>query len=251
MKKNSLLVLILFLLFQSGYSQILLKGKVISDASNLDEIQVINLVNGESTTTENGGFFSILAKANDILMFSGMQIKGTQVVLKQSDFTENLFFMRLKQQITMLDDVYIKDYPEINAVSLGIIAKGIRTYTPAQRRLRTAEKFKWYSPLLIPLGGMSVDGLINQISGRTSLLKKELKVENKEKLQVKIDNLYEEAFFTETLKIPAEYIKGFQIYVIDDPRLIASIKAKNRTMTTFLLGELAEKYKQITFPKKE
>ncbi|WP_411377452.1 hypothetical protein ACLHWS_08560 [Flavobacterium psychrophilum] len=67
----------------------------------------------------------------------------------------------------------------------------------------------------------------------------------------KLSVLFEENFYTETLKIPAEYIKGFQIYVIDDERLIASVKSKNKTMTTFLLGELAEKYKQITFAKKE
>ena len=252
MEKNSLFIFILFLISQSGSSQTLLKGKVISDASSLDGIHVINLTNEKSTITEKGGFFSILAKATDTLMFSGMQVKGMQVVLKQSDFAENIFFMRLKQQVRMLDEVYIKNYSEINAVSLGIIPKGTKSYTPAQRRLRTAT-----APFVdLNAGGMAggsigVDPLINWISGRTAMLKKELEVENKERLQVKIDNLYEEAFFTETLKIPSEYVKGFQVYVIDDQRLIASIKSKNKTMTTFLLGELAEKYKQVTFPKKE
>ena len=234
------------------FSQTLLKGKVISDASSLDEIHVINLTNEKSTVTEKGGFFSILAKVTDTLMFSGMQIKGMQIVLKQSDFSENLFFMRLKQQITMLDEVYIKDYSEINAFSLGIIPFGTKSYTPAQRRLRTAT-----APFLdLNAGGMAggsvgVDPIINWLSGRTAMLKKELAVEKKERLQVKIDNLYKEDFFVKTLKIPVEYIKGFQIYVNDDQRLIDSIKSKNKTMTTFLLGELAEKYKQITFPKKE
>ena len=252
MKQISLLFFTILLFSQSVFSQTLLKGKVISDASNLDGIHVINLTNEKNTITEKGGFFSILAKVNDTLMFSGMQIKGIQIILKQSDFSESLFFMRLKQQITMLDEVYIKDYSEINAFSLGIIPFGTKSYTPAQRKLRTAT-----APFLnLNAGGMAggsigVDPLINAISGRTAMLKKELEVENKERLQAKIDNLYEEDFFIKTLKIPAEYVKGFQIYVIDDQRLIASIKSKNKTMTTFLLGELAEKYKQITFPKKE
>jgi hypothetical protein len=251
--KQFLFLLFTVLLFcQSVFSQTLLKGKVICDASNLDEIHVINLTNEKSTVTEKGGFFSILAKATDTLMFSGMQVKGIQVVLKQADFSENLFFMRLKEQITMLDEVYIKDYSEINAVSLGIIPKGIKSYTPAQRRLRTAT-----APFVdLNAGGMmggsvGVDPLINWLSGRTAMLKKELAVENKERLQAKVDHLYDEVFFIETLKIPVDYVKGFQIYVIDDERLIASIKSKNKTMTTFLLGELAEKYKQIAFPKKE
>ncbi len=252
MIKNSLIGFILFLISQNMFSQTLLKGKVISDASSFDGIHVINLTNEKSTVTEKGGFFSIFAKVTDTLMFSGMQIKGMQIVLKQSDFSENLFFMRLKQQITMLDEVYIKDYSEINAFSLGIIPFGTKSYTPAQRRLRTAT-----APFLdLNAGGMAggsvgVDPLINWLSGRTAMLKKELVVENKERLQAKIDNLYEEDFFVKILKIPVEYVKGFQIYVIDDQRLIASIKSKNKTMTTFLLGELAEKYKQLTFPKKE
>ena len=245
-------MLISFLFSQGGFSQTLLKGKVISDTPNLDRIHVINLTNEKSTMTEKGGFFSILAKVTDTLMFSGMQIKGMQIVLKQSDFSENLFFMRLKQQITMLDEVYIKDYSEINAFSLGIIPFGTKSYTPAQRRLRTAT-----APFVdLNAGGMAggsvgVDPLINWLSGRTAMLKKELAVENKERLQVKIDNLYDDDFFIKKLKIPIEYVKGFQIYVVDDQRLIASIKSKNKTMTAFLLGELAEKYKQITFPKKE
>ncbi|WP_394758118.1 hypothetical protein [Flavobacterium sp.] len=252
MKQILFLVFSFLFLSQCVSSQILLKGKVISEASNLEGIHVINLTNEKSALTEKSGFFSILAKPMDTLMFSGMQVKGMQIVLKQSDFSESLFFMRLKQQVNMLDEVYIKNYPEINAVSLGIIPKGTKSYTPAQRRLRTAT-----APFAsIEAGGMAggsvgLDPLLNWISGRTAMLKKELEVEKKERLQAKIDNLYEEYFFTETLKIPSQYVKGFQMYVSDDERLIASIKSKNKTMTTFLLGELAQKYLLITFPKKE
>lgn len=252
MKQILFLVFTALLLSQSVFSQTLLKGKVISEASNLDGIHVINLTNEKSTITEKSGFFSILAKPMDTLMFSGMQVKGMQIVLKQSDFSESLFFMRLKQQVTMLDEVYIKNYPEINAVSLGIIPKGTKSYTPAQRRLRTATApFASLDAGGMAGGSIGVDPLLNWISGRTAMLKKELEVEKKERLQAKIDNLYEEDFFTETLKIPSQYVKGFQMYVSDDERLIASIKSKNKTMTTFLLGELAQKYLSITFPKKE
>ena len=252
MTKNSVFVLLLFLSFLGGFSQTFLKGKVMSDASNLDKISVINLTNLKNTMTEKGGFFTILAKVTDTLVFSGVQIKGMQIVLKPSDFSENLFFVKLKQQITMLDEVYIKNYAEINAVSLGIIPFRTKSYTPAQRRLRTAAApfVSLYAGAMAG-GSVGVDPIINFISGRTALLKKELSVENKERLQEKIENLYEEDFFIKTLKIPVEYIKGFQIYVIDDQRLISSIKYKNKTMTAFLLGDLAEKYKQMTFPKKD
>ena len=249
MTKSNLLLL-LFFICQTAFSQTLLKGKVISDALNLDGIHVINLSGKKNTVTEKGGFFSILAKANDTLLFSGTQIKGIQVTLKEVDFSENLFFIKLKQHVRMLEEVYIKNYPEINAVSLGIIPKGTKSYTPAQRRLRTAT-----APFInLDAGGMAggsigVDPLINASSGRTAMLKKEHKIEKKERRRTRIERLYDTAFFTETLKIPAEYVKGFEMYAIDNEKLIESIKAKNKTMTTYLLGELAEKYKQLIASK--
>ena len=126
-----------------------------------------------------------------------------------------------------------------------MVSKNQKQYTPAERRLRTAGEFHWYSPLLIPLGGMSVDGLLNAITGRTSQLKKELVVERKEFLLVKINNLFQENHFTEVLKIPVEYVKGFQFYIVEDEKFVAALNDKNKTMATFLMGELAVKYLEI------
>lgn len=252
MKHILFLSLLVFLFSQSIFSQTLLKGKVISDSPNLDGITIVNLSGKNNTSTEKGGFFSIFAKPTDTLMVSGFQIKGTQVVLKSTDFSESLFFVRLKSQVNMLEEVYIKDYPKINAVSLGIIKKGTKSYTPAQRKLRTASN-AFVSSNGDGSAGVSagLDPVLNWISGRTTMLKKELEVETKERLIAKLAVMYEEEFYTKTLLIPSEYIKGFQIYVIDDAGLVGAIKAKNKILTTFLLGELAEKYKLVLFPQKK
>ncbi|TGD57743.1 hypothetical protein [Flavobacterium humi] len=248
---RQILLFLFFLLVQNSFSQTLLKGKVVSEASNLDGIHVINLSNKKNTLTENSGFFSILAKPSDTLMFSGVLVKGLQIVLKPTDFSENLLFIRLKPQVNQLDEVIIKNYSEINAVSLGIVPKSVKSYTPAQRKLRTASAA--YPNLYaggMAGGSVGLDPLLNAISGRTAMLKKEVAVETREKLQEKLDKMYEEIFFVETLKIPVEYIKGFQIFTLDDEKLVNALKAKNTTLTTFLLGELAEKYKQMVFPEK-
>lgn len=252
MKQILLLSLLVFLLTQSVFSQTLLKGKVISDVSNIDDILVVNITSKNTASTEKGGFFSIFAKPTDTIMFSGLQIKGIQVVLKDTDFSENLFFVRLKAQIHMLDEVYIKNYSEINAVSLGIIPKGTKTYTPAQRKLRTASNAFVSSNNNGSAGASAgLDPVLNWISGRTAMLKKELEVETRERLTAKLASMYEEEFYTKTLKIPSEYIKGFQIFVIDDASFVSALKSKNKTLTTFLLGELAEKYKLVLFPEKK
>jgi len=47
------------------------------------------------------------------------------------------------------------------------------------------------------------------------------------------------------LKIPVDYIKGFQYYCIEDERFVAVLKSKNKIMTEFLMGELAVKYNEL------
>lgn len=238
-------LLFFFFCVQSVFSQSVLSGKVVSDNGNPDGILIANYSSKQSTTTSNGGLFTIEAKPNDIIVVSSTQTEGLEIRLNSNSFLQNPLIIKVKSKINQLEEIEVRN---ISTKSLGIVDKNVKEYTPAQRKLRTAGKFKWFSPLLIPFGGMSVDGLINKISGRTSMLKKELQVENKERLLEKFDSMYEEAFFVETLKIPSEYIKGFQIYALDDAKFVSALKSRNKTLATFLLAEIVVKYKSVTFP---
>ena len=163
------------------------------------------------------------------------------MVLKQKDFGNKLFFVRLKTKINNLEEVTINN--KINAVSLGIIPKGIKRYTPAERRLKNAGDFKPIQLLSILGGTLPVEPIINAITGRTDRLKKELVVENKEKLLLKLNDLLNDEFYTNELNIPLEKIKGFQIMAIDNPKIIEAILNNNKTMTSFLLLEFSKSYK--------
>ncbi|MCD8518998.1 MAG: carboxypeptidase-like regulatory domain-containing protein [Flavobacterium sp.] len=145
----------------------------------MEGIHVINLSKRNGAVTDSRGYFQIKAKVSDTLQFSAVNLKATRHVLKASDFSNDLLLIKMESLITELEEVAIINYKNINAVALGIVPANQKTYTPAERKLAAAGDFKWYSPLLIPLGGMSVDGLINSISGRTAMLKKELVVERK------------------------------------------------------------------------
>jgi hypothetical protein len=133
---------------------------------------------------------------------------------------------------TELKEVIVNKHPEINAVSLGISSKGVKHYTPAERKLFTANS-------------TPVDALLNLMSGRTAMLKKELEVEKKEYLLMKIGTLFDDDYYMKTLKIPANYIKGFQYYCIENTNFVMALKSKNKTMTNFLIVPLAEKYIEI------
>jgi hypothetical protein len=246
-------ILFLFFCFPIfGFAQstelVFLKGKLVCSIKNLSDVNVTNL-RSETTTVSVNGDYSMFVKVGDTIQFSSIQIETKKVIIQESDLAKSLFVSSLNPKVIALDEVEIKEYKNINAVSLGILDKPAKKYTPAERKLRAAEELHWYSPLLIPLGGMSVDGLINAISGRTAMLKKELEVEKKEMLLKKIEYQFDPEYFTINLKIPQEYVKGFWYYAIEEPRLVNEINSKNKSMAKFIFAELATKYLELLTKK--
>lgn len=240
-------LLLLFLFVQNVFSQTIIKGKIISDIANLEGIYIVNTSTKTSASTNPEGYFSIEAKPNDVLVISSLSIEGLEVRLNDNSFKQSPLVIKVKAKVNQLDEIEVN---KVTTKSLGIVSKNVKEYTPAERKVRTAEKFKWYSPLLIPFGGMSVDGLINQISGRTKMLKKGVLVEKKEKELEKLDLWFDDDFYIKTLKIPNDYVEGFKLFALDDIDLLNSMSSKNKTLATFLLGEIAVKYKKLTFPEK-
>ncbi len=241
-------ILFIFLLFPSiiwSQKDSLFNGKIVSETNFLDEVNVINVTKKIGVVTQKGGYFTIKANVNDTLMFSAINLKGYQRIVTSVDFTKDLVFIPMEVLVNQLSEITLTEYRSINAVSLGIIPKGQKSYTPAERKLRTAEQFKWYSPLLIPVGGMSVDGLVNAISGRTNMLKKELVVERKELLQERTADYFTKDYITNTLKIPEDYVEGFLFYVVEDIRYTNAMKSDNKTMAAFILSELASEYLEL------
>ena len=238
---NCKFLIISFLFCLNGFCQTTLKGKIIAEVSNLENVNIINISNKNATVSDALGYFDILAKPQDTIVFSAINIVGIEVVLKQKDFGNKLFFVRLKTKINNLEEVTINN--KINAVSLGIIPKGIKRYTPAERRLKNAGDFKPIQLLSILGGTLPVEPIINAITGRTDRLKKELVVENKEKLLLKLNDLLNDEFYTNELNILLEQIKGFQIMAIDNPKIVEAILNNNKTMTSFLLLEFSKSYK--------
>lgn len=222
-----------------------LNGKIIAELNDLEGIYVVNLKTENSVVTEKGGFFTIEAIPGDTLLFSSMQLKGIRIGLEQKHFQKELFFVKMEPMITQLPEVVVRTYDNINAVSLGIVPKGIKHYTPAERKLHTAGDFKPIQLLGLLGGSLPVDPILNAINGRTAMLKKEVEVEKKEFYIQQIENMFDKNHFVNQLKIPEEYIKGFEYYIVENTRFTAILDSKNKTMTDFLMGELAIKYNEI------
>lgn len=237
-------VLIVFL-SQATWSQsqtTVINGRIASNASYLEGVYVINAQTEVMTTTDALGAFSIAAKPGETLVFSSIQFKENKVLLTPEDFSDINFTVKLNMIMHQLQEVVIRNYSGINAVALGIIPSGQKSYTEAERKLHTATDLDAH----VGLGGsVSADPLLNMFSGRTAMLKKEVAVEKKEFFMKLLERMFTLEHFIDRLKIPLEYVKGFEYYAVDNDKFTAILNSKNKTSTEFLLGELAVKYKEI------
>lgn len=226
---------------------ILLEGKVIADMSNLEGIYVIDLKTEKDAITDKSGYFSLPASVGDTILFSAVQFKKLRVVLTEKSFEKESFFVKMEPIINQLKEVVVRNgYDNINAVALGIIPKGQKKFTPAERKLYGATDFSTTPNTDGTSGGsISVDPIFNFLSGNTRKLKQELEVEKKESHLKQLENLFDRHHFVDKLKIPAEYVKGFEYFAVEDKQFAVVLDSKNKTEIEFLLAELAVKYNEL------
>ena len=242
-------------LSQAVWSQVqertVLNGRIFSNTNDLEGVYVVNAQTEAMASTTADGFFSIIAKSGDTLVFSSIQFKESRILLAPENFTNLDFTVKLNLLMHQLQEVIIKRYDNINAVALGIVPTGQKTYTAAERKLQTATALNATANAGTMAGGsVSADPLFNFFSGRTAMLKKEVAVEKKEFFMRLLENMFTLEHFVERLKIPLEYVKGFEYYAVDNDKFTAILNSKNKTSTEFLLGELAVKYKEIIASEK-
>ena len=239
MTKRLLLFFMFFSLLGWAQSDTIIKGKVVSTSSSLEGIHILNLNKGIGIATDDRGYFAIRVAIGDTLQFSAIHLVATKHIIEKDDFGENLLFVEMKSKLNELEEVTIVQYKNINAVSLGIIPKNQKTYTPAERKLKAASEMSIGTII-------SIDPLLNWISGRTRMLKKEVEVEKNEFLIDATSDYYQKEYFTDVLKIPEDYVDGFLFYIVENSRFVMAMKDKNKTMATFILSELAVEYLKVS-----
>ena len=204
-------------------------GQIFERSTSVDAVNIVNNTTQVAAVSDANGMFSIVVKEGDVLVFSAVNLEGLKHRITAEDMTLDLLRIKMTAKEVELKEVIVNENANITAENLGIIPYGQKKYTPAERKVYTATS-------------TSVDKLLNKISGRTAMLKKEVKVEKKEMLFNKMEYLFEENYYTDRLRIPVADIKGFQLYCIDDAEFAVSLETKNKTMSMFLITDLARKY---------
>lgn len=211
--KYSLFIIILFWFHSLCSQTIELSGKVTA-SGDVEGIHVINVSYSQFTTTNEFGVFVIPARLNDTIKFTGIKYEVSQVVITPLLFQTKTIDVALEDNINVLDEVIIGKIltgdllldlensvakPAINFYDLNIPGYLGKPKTQSERRLYEATS----GAGLIPL-----NPLLNAISGRTKMLKNQVRLENQDKCMNAIRSefsevLFEDDFLEEDLR--AEY----------------------------------------------
>ncbi|GAA3728590.1 hypothetical protein GCM10022422_08220 [Flavobacterium ginsengisoli] len=229
-------IIVFFVFVQIGFGQNngakLLVGKVQEQSTPVEGVNIINNATQAATISDFDGNFSIAVREGDVLVFSAVNLEPVKRRISAEDLTVSSLVVKMTAKEVELKEVVVNENANITAENLGIIPYGQKKYTPAERKVYTATS-------------TSIDKLLNKISGRTAMLKKEVNVEKKEMLFRKLEYLFDENYYTDRLKIPVDDIKGFQLFCVDDTEFAVSLNTKNKTMSMFLITDLARKYLTI------
>jgi hypothetical protein len=240
------LILLLFLIQSlAAQNEKLITGRVLIKDATPQGIHVINLVNEKEAITNEKGEFAILAKPGDLVVFSATHVDYARKIIEPEDYNAGFLKVEMTSKIIQLDEVKIRQ-SGIDAVSLGILSKPVKKYTPAERRLKTATALNPTASVGTMMGGaIGLDPLLNWISGRTKLLKDELKVEKREILLYQVSGLYNKEYYINTLHINESQIKGFQYYIIEDEKFVEALQSKNKFLISFRINNLALEYNEL------
>lgn len=225
-------IITLLLLFPAIFfgQEKLLRFKVEADSIAVAQMNVVNLVNEKSAMSDGNGEFTLLAKEGDLLFLQAAGFEVKRKLIETQDMTAVIVLIVMTRKANELDEVVVTRYDKHD--DLIMRHRDHRDFTPAERKLYTAQT----GPL---------DIVANIISGRTSMLKKELQVEMNERLLARMEIQFEDEYYTDTLKIPQEHIGGFQRYLIENQEFVAALKAKNKTLMQFLISKQAVNYLEL------
>lgn len=244
--KGLLTIALLFLISNTTLGQsIELYGKVESTLDN-ENIHVINRTAQLFTTTNKNGEFLITVKLNDTLSFSSIQHKPRDIIISEGIILNHSFVVKLEEQINELDEVLVGkiltgnllldvqntegDAP-INFYDVGIPGYTGKRATQSERRLHEATTGGGIVPL---------NPIFNAISGRTKMLKNQIRVEEKDNLMRSIKARLSEDFFVSS-PLADDLKIDFFYFCMDDVNFMKHCKNKS-DLEIFSFLQL--KYKQ-------
>jgi hypothetical protein len=177
-----------------------LKGKVTA-SEDVEGIHILNKTALKYTVTNTDGTFEILARANDTLTISSLKYETKELRITEANISNNSLTVFLVDKIIELDEVVVgkiltgnlssdmanlKVETPINFYDLGIPGYTGKPKTLSERKLYEATT----GGGIIPFAP-----IINAITGRTKMLKKNIQLDNDMRCMRRFKDEYRDVLF--------------------------------------------------------
>ncbi len=234
-----------------------LEGRVYSDDGDVAATHVLNTTTQRATITDSNGFFSIPVRLNDTLVFSAVQYRRKEIVITLNLLESKFLRIPLEEALTELDEVVVTPYnlsgdimrdlsnldiqPIVTASTLGLPNAYVKPISKAEREL--------YAATANPL--MSLDPLINTISGRKKMLKKRVERNKIYARTERIREFYGDSLYTSELKIPEEKIDDFLYFCEVDSAFQSLVDTHDRLAIWEFMRKKSLAYSEVNETEQE
>lgn len=233
-----------------------IRGKVIVDDEDIEGIHVINKTSSRFTITSSNGDFTIPGKHNDTIIFSAIKYKPKEVIIDAAIINSKMLNVYLSELVNELNQVILgkiltgnllsdvensEAKRDINFYDLGIPGYTGKPFTQAERRYNEATTGGGIVPL---------NPILNYFSGRTKMLKNQMKLESLNECLETIKSNLSELFF-EYNDLPEANRKEFFYYCLEDDEFSTIYQIKNDIRTLEFLNNKLESYNANLQEKKQ
>lgn len=246
--KNKITILVLCLFCQFCLSQVLtrktLHGQVMNDSIKVENVIVFNVNSKTGILIGSNGFFSILAKVNDTLIFSGLAVKSRKIVLTEKQLSAPILRVRMQ--------VFTNQLVELIIPVKKVIKPGFgNTQAIVDKQYFDDEKSSPKNRT------MPSDGTIENGMNFVRIYKdvaKTLRKNNPEVVDFTLNKSFTELalkrvgydFFATTLQLKDDEIRLFLIFCENDPKSKTLLKPENEFQLIDFLVTKNKEYKKIT-----
>ncbi|ESU29426.1 hypothetical protein FLJC2902T_08280 [Flavobacterium limnosediminis JC2902] len=233
MKTKVLLFLLLFSITVNAQhtNRVLLRGTVVSDSVDVDNIIIKNTTSNKITVTDVKGNFSLFVKERDTLVFSSISFESSILIISKLHLEDKTVKIRLAVKINALEELVVRPYAltgNLETDSKSIKAEVVSLDT---RKVDFSNPLPKYNKVdnslaqITPGSGNSFQGIDFVAVGKMAkeaIFKPKPKKEHIEYVSEKIfsdavKEKFDPQFFTETLHVKPEEVDLFLAYCDETP----------------------------------
>ncbi len=246
-----------------------LKGRIVSDSTDVENVTVMNKTTGLAVMTDFDGKFSIRAREKDTLLFKAVSFISKMYVVTENDFWVEEFEIRLHYKINELNEVVVTPYsltgdlkedtkrikvygPDLSGIDYSTLVFSDDKYNPVKNEALPST--------FSPLSGINFKAIFKMLFS-SSVKKKDSRAEKAERNKEKellshsfydlLLSRYSQNFIVQNLKIPQDEINLFAAFAQpDNEKLFYLMKYENEIYLVEYLVQKSEEYRRNKTEKK-